>query len=35
MSRDDERGLDGLDRSGVSDLSLKSKNKIKKTGCGV
>ena len=26
MSRDDERGLGGLDPSGVSDLSLKSKN---------
>ena len=26
MSRDDERGLGGLDPSGVADLSLKSKN---------
>ena len=26
MSRDDERGLGGLDPSGASDLSLKSKN---------
>ena len=26
MSRDDEQGLGGLDPSGVSDLSLKSKN---------
>ena len=32
MSRDDERGLDGLDRSGVSDLSLKSPPKKEKQG---
>ena len=29
MSREDERGLGGLDPSGVSNLSLKSKNKKK------
>jgi len=32
MTRDDKRGLGGLDPSGVAHLSLKSKNYKNKTG---